>query len=882
MTTKVPSIPSPTSANLLNVAQAVKNLIDVREGIAGDPLDANVTFRDLVDAGAVVVRPRWTSGSGLPPVAPPSVDGDGYDGTTDLTPPPKPEGFTATGLFASIQLQWNQAQYRNHAYVEVWRSSTNALGNAILIGTSDTSFYVDQLGTSATRYYWIRFVSQPNIKGPYNATDGLSASTATDPALVLASLSGQITESQLYSSLASRINLIDAPGSVPGSVNARISVIQSQVDELSNTPPYDSAKSYSTNDLVTYNGGIYRAKQTTTGNLPTDATYWEKIGDYASLGQAVAAHTTQIGALTTDLSAEVTARQALSAQVNNPTTGLPATRAVLLTDYYTRSATDSAIASSSNLLTTQFNNQLAGYTNTATLVANYYTKSATDAAIAQSSNSLTTQFSNTLTGYVTSANLTANYYTKSATDSAISSATSNLVSTTALNTALSGYTNTATLQTNYYTKTQTDSAISSATTTLQSSVNNQLTGYATTASLQTEATTRSNADTSLFAQYTVKTDLAGRVAGFGLASETNTAGVNTSSFAVIADRFSISAPNDYTQEATPTSGVVAGKVWFKPSTKQTFRYDGASWVAFNPITPFAVQATPTTINGVSVPAGVYMDAAFIRDGTITAAKIGNAQIDNAKIANLDAAKITTGFLSADLIQVGTLDTKIANIDAAVIKSGIIADARIGSLDAGKITTGQLTADRIDGRNLAIKDASGNIILGAGTTLNGNYITVGAVSSPFTSAGNSGYVTIPSTQAGGYVYVPLTTTYKWYGGNIIMQVFWTSTFNINSSSTASRAEVTVQVEVNGYLYKSWHASQPIAVDTGNSRKFLYWDSSFVVIDPNNFYGLFNPVGQNNTIRFYFTGTAYLNNVSVAVGSGAYVFISGGCNITEVKV
>lgn len=89
------------------------------------------------------------------------------------------------------------------------------------------------------------------------------------------------------------------------------------------------------------------------------------------------------------------------------------------------------------------------------------------------------------------------------------------------------------------------------------------------------------------------------------------------------------------------------------------------------ITPFIVQTTPTTIGSVTVPVGVYMDGAFIKNATITNAKIADAAIDNAKIANLDAAKINAGLLSATFI---------------------------------------------DGRNLAIKDSSGNVILSAGNPL----------------------------------------------------------------------------------------------------------------------------------------------------------------------
>lgn len=49
--TKIPSIPAVTQTNLTEVARAVKGILDVREGRVGDKLDANVTFRDLVDVG---------------------------------------------------------------------------------------------------------------------------------------------------------------------------------------------------------------------------------------------------------------------------------------------------------------------------------------------------------------------------------------------------------------------------------------------------------------------------------------------------------------------------------------------------------------------------------------------------------------------------------------------------------------------------------------------------------------------------------------------------------------------------------------------------------------------------------------------------------------
>jgi hypothetical protein len=63
-----------------------------------------------------------------------------------------------------------------------------------------------------------------------------------------------------------------------------------------------------------------------------------------------------------------------------------------------------------------------------------------------------------------------------------------------------------------------------------------------------------------------------------------------------------------------------------------------------PVLPFVVQATPTTVNGVAVPAGVYANDLFVKNGTITNAKIANLAVDDAKIANLSVSKLDAGSL----------------------------------------------------------------------------------------------------------------------------------------------------------------------------------------------------------------------------------------------
>ena len=162
--------------------------------------------------------------------------------------------------------------------------------------------------------------------------------------------------------------------------------------------------------------------------------------------------------------------------------------------------------------------------------------------------------------------------------------------------------NTAAINTEATARANADSAMASQITTLSSSIDTNSTA------ISTEASTRATQTGELYAKYTVKLDTNGYVSGFGLASTANNS-TPYSSFIIRSDSFSIASP---------------------------------SGPGISPATPFIVQTTPTTIGGVSVPVGVYMDDAFIRNGTITNAKIANATIDDAKIASLSANKITAG------------------------------------------------------------------------------------------------------------------------------------------------------------------------------------------------------------------------------------------------
>jgi hypothetical protein len=162
-------------------------------------------------------------------------------------------------------------------------------------------------------------------------------------------LAGQITTTQLAAALNNRINLIDGSVATAGTIPNQLAFLQGQVDAITSYPDYDNATTYAADDIVKYDGGLYKALSSTTGNLPTNATFWLKIGDYSSIADTVAAHTAEIATLTTDLGGEVIAREALATQMRGGYTGTDlasVTTGLIFSERTARASADTGLASS--------------------------------------------------------------------------------------------------------------------------------------------------------------------------------------------------------------------------------------------------------------------------------------------------------------------------------------------------------------------------------------------------------------------------------------------------------------------------------------------------------------------------------------------------------
>ncbi len=357
--TKVPSIPDVGTGSVEYILNSVKMLLDVREGVSGNKLDANVTYRDLVNLGMAKDATGAYSASSAAklslPIFPPNADPDGYVPSEDLTPPPAPENVEAFGSIGIIFITWDQPFYKNHQYAEVWRAESDDIGAATLLGTSAAQGYMDSpRAKEFTYYYWVRFVSKADVNGPYSQ-ESASAQASTDPAELIKILEEEILNLDLVKDLSSRIQLIDGPSELVNSVNyrmkqeftARVAAINAEAATRAQALLDEAAARGTaiTNEQI--------ARQNADGALAQNITTLTATvnGNNSTLTAAIQAEAT---ARANADSAEATERNTLATQVRGGYTGSDlgqVTTGLIFQERQARSSQDSALAQQISLLT---------------------------------------------------------------------------------------------------------------------------------------------------------------------------------------------------------------------------------------------------------------------------------------------------------------------------------------------------------------------------------------------------------------------------------------------------------------------------------------------------------------------------------------------------
>ena len=204
--TKLPAIPDPTKDNILEVCVALKEVVEV--GVLnvkrGDPLDSNVTYRNLYEFGYYGSNTGGAGGSNTtPPVIAPPIGGPFIPPTQIPTQlPGRPANVKTHPVWDAIQVTWDWPTEPNTHWerVAVHASTSKVFNDGNIVGYSSSNFYIhtgvglsDPAGTGdsyepGVRWYWVRFEATDLQTGelkatewsPYNYNDGIMGMTATD------------------------------------------------------------------------------------------------------------------------------------------------------------------------------------------------------------------------------------------------------------------------------------------------------------------------------------------------------------------------------------------------------------------------------------------------------------------------------------------------------------------------------------------------------------------------------------------------------------------------------------------------------------------------------------------------------------------------------
>ena len=323
----------------------------------------------------------------------------------------------------------------------------------------------------------------------------------------------------------------------------------------------------------------------------------------------------------------------------------------------------------------------------------------------------------------------------------------------------------------------------------------------------------------LKASYVVKTDVNGLVAGYGLY---NTG--SSSAFGVNADYFYVGSN-------------VNGKK------------------------PFLVLTSSQTIDGITYPAGTWIDTAIIAnatigsahiaDASITNAKIGDASIDNAKIANLSAEKITAGTIDAARIGAGSITA-----DKIQVASLSAVSANLGSIKVGSANIEALSVDAIH-----IKDRAVTVPIASQQTLSGATFS-GSVAANWTKSIYAAFPGVETVSSTNFCTLFFRSDVRFYStankAPLVMEIYLA---DVRIGSVASRVVVDGSVTKRVWVVTGV-SGEYITMVTGVTEGAYIDEQGAIQVAFNMPYG----INANSAIEIRLINKGGTRNVVV---SGSYV-------------
>ena len=208
----LPSAPNKIDPELKKFLDKMVEAVEIRLGRRGDTRDRAITLRELIKSGLAKEL-------AANPYDPNALD-FGVPSSDDLNLSQavgKPENLTVTAGFTAVLIKWDLWKHRNHFRTHVYRNTSDVRSAAVFIGTSTSQFYSDEDVTSGTTYYyWARHENTHGDMSEWNAEGGTSATVQPDVDYLLTTLTGEIRNSHLYTTLATDVGRIPGWHSIIG------------------------------------------------------------------------------------------------------------------------------------------------------------------------------------------------------------------------------------------------------------------------------------------------------------------------------------------------------------------------------------------------------------------------------------------------------------------------------------------------------------------------------------------------------------------------------------------------------------------------------------------------------------------------------------------
>jgi predicted phage tail protein len=224
--------------------------------------------------------------------------------------PPAVTSLTTESQIFGIGLAWTFPEgAADTQRTEIWYGPNNQLENATKLADlayPQSDYALQSLLAGATLFFWARLVDRTGNIGPFYPTGtGVVGQASSDAGPILDLIVGQIGESELGQGLKDRIDLIDGPPSMPGSVADRLNQLgtqvtqvtdqlQDQIDaigDLADSAAWKDDKAYTSGQSVIFTDGyLYLATQNVPVNTPPpNTTYWLNVGQAVQTANGLAA-----------------------------------------------------------------------------------------------------------------------------------------------------------------------------------------------------------------------------------------------------------------------------------------------------------------------------------------------------------------------------------------------------------------------------------------------------------------------------------------------------------------------------------------------------------------------------------------------------------------